>query len=175
MNWNEVVASLSRPHKIWSCVEPRKDGKRLIVAQRQSTALPSDNQNAATTKPLQSSFIDTIIAPLPAAASHSECRHRFSSRLSRHSKYRLNKKAYMELFERQNGRCAICGREEWEFRRLLCVDHDPLTEHVRGLLCDDCNLGLGKFKHDPALLRKAIKYLVSFCHGGRADADETRC
>jgi Recombination endonuclease VII len=67
----------------------------------------------------------------------------------------------MELFERQNGTCAICGREEWEKVKVLGVDHDHKTGRVRGLLCTDCNMGLGKFKDDPALLRKAIKYLGS--------------
>jgi hypothetical protein len=76
-------------------------------------------------------------------------------------KYGLSKKAYMELFERQSGRCAICGREDWETVKTLGVDHDHKTGRVRGLLCFDCNTGLGKFKDDPALLRKAIRYLGS--------------
>jgi energy-coupling factor transporter ATP-binding protein EcfA2 len=50
--------------------------KRLIVAQRQSTSLRSDNQKAATTKILASAIINTIITSLPAAASHSDCRNR---------------------------------------------------------------------------------------------------
>lgn len=50
--------------------------------------------------------------------------------------------------------CAICGGKE-----KLVVDHDHETDKVRGLLCFFCNLGLGNFRDNPQLLKKAIEYL----------------
>lgn len=50
--------------------------------------------------------------------------------------------------------CAICGGSE-----RLCVDHDHRTGMIRGVLCLNCNNGLGRFKDDPALLAAAAKYL----------------
>lgn len=65
---------------------------------------------------------------------------------------------YGELLQTQNGVCAICGEPESE-RQHLSVDHDHETNEVRGLLCNQCNTALGKFKDDPNRLRAAIKYL----------------
>lgn len=58
------------------------------------------------------------------------------------------------LLEMQGGVCAICGRPDPEH-----VDHDHATGKVRGILCFNCNGGLGQFRDDAAVLRNAIKYL----------------
>jgi hypothetical protein len=61
----------------------------------------------------------------------------------------------------QNGCCAICGTSEVEAPRgRLHLDHDHVTHVVRGLLCGNCNVGLGHFKDDPSRLRAAIDYLA---------------
>lgn len=64
---------------------------------------------------------------------------------------------YMALLESQNGKCAICGGEDEWFN--LAVDHCHDKKHVRGLLCSQCNRGLGLFRDSPDLLRKAAEYL----------------
>lgn len=51
--------------------------------------------------------------------------------------------------------CVICGVETTK----LVVDHCHKTGSIRGLLCTNCNLGLGHFKDDPLLLEFAIQYL----------------
>jgi hypothetical protein len=64
------------------------------------------------------------------------------------------------LIERQGGQCAICGRTP---SRLASwhVDHCHETGVVRGILCIDCNQGIGKFHEDPSRLRAAADYLES--------------
>jgi len=69
-----------------------------------------------------------------------------------------------QLFTEQNGRCAICGDEGLMFgegtqRDTLPLDHDHITGQIRGLLCIKCNRGLGLFKDNPDVLRKAADYL----------------
>lgn len=61
----------------------------------------------------------------------------------------------------QDGRCAICGATDARRRKSdrLNVDHDHATGAFRGLLCDPCNNGLGRFDDDPDRLRKAADYL----------------
>ena len=65
-----------------------------------------------------------------------------------------------EMREAQKCRCAICGvHETYTSRKLLAVDHDHGTGAVRGLLCGNCNSGLGHFKDNPEFLAAAIRDL----------------
>lgn len=67
---------------------------------------------------------------------------------------------YEMMLARQNGTCAICLTDcNRSTTKRLCVDRDHDTGTVRGLLCFQCNVGLGKFKDDPALLQAAIQYI----------------
>jgi hypothetical protein len=45
--------------------------------------------------------------------------------------------------------------------RYFHVDHDPDTGRARGLLCMECNTGIGELKHSPEILDLAISYLRS--------------
>jgi len=63
---------------------------------------------------------------------------------------------YETLKKAQKGLCAICKQTP---KTVLAVDHCHLTGKVRGLLCHQCNLGLGNFKDDEVKLQNAINYL----------------
>jgi hypothetical protein len=86
----------------------------------------------------------------------------------KHREYNLRKTYGLEPgdFERmlaaQGGVCAICGTDTPKGKGNFHVDHCHSTGAVRGLLCHDCNTGLGKFKDDTAQLQKAISYLNSY-------------
>lgn len=64
---------------------------------------------------------------------------------------------FSDQSNKQNGKCGICGVVP---QKTLCVDHNHSTGEIRGLLCHDCNMALGKFKDSEFLLLRAIKYLV---------------
>jgi hypothetical protein len=66
------------------------------------------------------------------------------------------------LISRQT--CEICGKRPESIARLR-IDHDHLTGKVRGLLCSNCNVGLGMFDDDPELLEQAAEYLREKMHG----------
>jgi Recombination endonuclease VII len=71
--------------------------------------------------------------------------------------YGLSPEQYRRLLKAQKGVCAICKRPPQY--RALCVDHCRVTKRVRGLLCNNCNTGLGLFGDDPVRLRAAAAYL----------------
>lgn len=73
--------------------------------------------------------------------------------------YGLTLDAYRGLLEAQHGVCAICGQVDTTAKQILSVDHCHDTGKVRGLLCHHCNVGLGHFRNDPALLSRAAEYL----------------
>ena len=75
-------------------------------------------------------------------------------------KYGLTVEGYEDLLIQQDGCCAICQDPE-SLARAMAVDHDHKTGQIRGLLCFDCNIVLGKMKDNPALLRRAAEYLES--------------
>lgn len=76
--------------------------------------------------------------------------------------YDISWEDYEEMFDNQNGCCAICKSKVSSSRTTrLFVDHCHDTTKVRGLLCSSCNHGLGLFKDSPTLLKRAINYLES--------------
>ena len=74
--------------------------------------------------------------------------------------FSISEVEYSVLFDAQKGVCAICFESDQSGRR-LAVDHDHKTGAVRGLLCSQCNIGLGNFKDDARRLEKALVYLNS--------------
>lgn len=73
--------------------------------------------------------------------------------------YGITSEDYDSMYIEQGGRCAICGLHQSELKKKLHVDHCHETSKVRGLLCDGCNIALGRMKDNPDILRNAIKYL----------------
>lgn len=60
------------------------------------------------------------------------------------------------------GICIICTRHESKTHRKLVIDHCHEKKIIRGLICDDCNRGLGSFKDSIWRLRRAVRYLEDF-------------
>ena len=74
--------------------------------------------------------------------------------------YGITGQQRLALEMNQQGCCAICRKSaEMEGKR-LSIDHCHESSLVRGLLCTNCNNGLGRFKHDVALLQRAVAYLL---------------
>jgi hypothetical protein len=81
-------------------------------------------------------------------------------------KYGLDLNKYKAIHDLQNGLCKICGNPETALQpngrevKDLCIDHCHKTQVVRGLLCHNCNAGIGHFMDDIKRLKSAIDYLI---------------
>jgi hypothetical protein len=76
------------------------------------------------------------------------------------SRYGLTQEEHQDILVKQNNLCAICQKHIEG--KVLCVDHDHTTGKVRGLLCGNCNVGLGNFKDNTEVLQAAIAYLQKY-------------
>lgn len=74
--------------------------------------------------------------------------------------YGITREQFAEMSTLQGDLCKICQKPPSGKTR-LSVDHDHKTRKIRGLLCDNCNKGLGVFQDNPDLLAAAIEYLKS--------------
>jgi hypothetical protein len=71
----------------------------------------------------------------------------------------ISEEEYLELFIKQKGKCAICGIPQNRLNRRFDIDHIHGTSIVRGLLCGNCNMGIGQLRDSPRLLRAAADYI----------------
>lgn len=72
----------------------------------------------------------------------------------------ITQEEYLALHKKQGGKCGIC-RKRIRSRRFkaLAVDHCHDTGRIRGLLCSNCNTGLGLFKENPEAMLRAIEWI----------------
>jgi hypothetical protein len=75
-------------------------------------------------------------------------------------KYNITKEYFESLYLLQNNECAICKNKFLE--HMIDIDHSHKTNKIRGLLCPNCNAGLGLLGDNLNFLQKAIEYLNKY-------------
>lgn len=91
------------------------------------------------------------------ADSCKECRNH-KMVLKRHG---ITQEQLESMFLAQNYECAICHIHQNYLENQLSVDHCHSTGVIRGLLCSECNLMLGKARDSVLILESAIQYLLN--------------
>lgn len=71
-------------------------------------------------------------------------------------RYGISSDEFDALFKRQGSKCGICQRTD--AKQYVC-DHDHTTGAVRGILCRNCNSGIGKIGDTLERARQAVRYL----------------
>ena len=79
-------------------------------------------------------------------------------------RYNIGVEVFNEMFRLQDGKCLICASDLENIfldksGSPVAVDHNHTTGQIRGLLCKNCNSGIGYLKDSRSLLEKAIRYL----------------
>lgn len=79
--------------------------------------------------------------------------------------YGITRDEYDRRVQTQGDRCACCGTSEKGKgrngpRKLWCIDHDHVTGAIRGLLCHQCNAGIGNLGDNADGVRRALEYLT---------------
>ena len=75
-------------------------------------------------------------------------------------RYGISVEQWENMFDAQGRKCKICEKHEDTGYKHFVVDHCHTTGAIRGILCNKCNTGLGRFKDCPDELRKAMEYLL---------------
>ena len=99
--------------------------------------------------------------------ANAEARKRYLSYTMVYSlkrRYGIDAQTFLRLASHQDGKCAICQaplkKNTKTNHNNTHIDHDHKTGKVRGLLCGNCNNGLGRFQDDITLLQAAVVYLM---------------
>jgi Recombination endonuclease VII len=75
---------------------------------------------------------------------------------------RGTEKQWEKMFDSQGNTCAICGSLESGSKKGWHLDHCHKTKTIRFILCIHCNRGLGGFRDNPDLMRRAADTLEEF-------------
>lgn len=183
----EVKAARSKSQKTaWSNADERraklkesamaqgKDPKILEKRKASFAALPIEECNVCGLKAKKHAMTrhkakcgSTCAVPKCSEVHHMKgwCLHHF--KLSQYAKaHRITPEEMFSIFKRANGQCEICkkslglhGTKTRNSRNTACIDHCHTTGKVRGILCFNCNSGLGHLSDDVNTLKIAIKYL----------------
>ena len=93
-----------------------------------------------------------------------EARYHYAREWAFRNKYGITVADYDAMLAAQDGGCAICGAKESYTKngksKRLAVDHCHDTGTVRGLLCVNCNRGLGYLEDSTERLQRAIAYVA---------------
>ena len=162
----EVREKMNARERERYATDPKYKGRKLASSKsrRSRRYLEDPGYKVSENKRIRKSMADHPEYQLNKEANHkeklrSDPQYRDTQRdYQRAHKFRLAPGEYAEMEHEQGNRCAICQQENhhgWK----LAVDHHHSTGRIRGLLCHNCNVGIGQFSEDTHRMSGAIAYL----------------
>ena len=77
------------------------------------------------------------------------------------TRYGLSREDVQAILQLQGGGCGLCGVTVQANGKRLSVDHCHDSTFVRGILCEECNVLLGRIEKNEGWMLRAIEYLAS--------------
>lgn len=151
----KIHGELNHQQTILNKISPK--GKRYLRCR--------ECRNSSERKRLKIKYIKTPKKhekiKVPSFIKHEDKPHAYTIL----HRFKMSADDYYSMLEKQNGLCAICKKPETQLKKkynkvkMLSVDHCHSTGKIRGLLCHQCNAGLGSFKDSVTYLASAIDYI----------------
>lgn len=125
--------AMAKKMRAWRAANPEKD-----KASKRAWDLKNPGRSVAASKAWQARN------PKRVSANH------------RLWNYGLTQEGFDALVAQQRGLCPVCTKP---LGRKLCVDHDHVTNVVRGIIHQGCNVGIGLLGDTLAGVTRAVEYL----------------
>lgn len=75
--------------------------------------------------------------------------------------YGITQDDFDAMVKEQNGRCAMCQTTEpGGPHKIWAIDHCHTTGATRGLLCTQCNIGIGNLRDDPEVMLAGVSHVL---------------
>lgn len=169
-NWHKRSGSLCKEWKedFWAfvkCLAKRPTSYHLLRRINKSELLGPGNAEWVRSTPTTTEEGKRYLREY--AKAHREQNPDYHKERSLKRFHNMTLLEYRKLHVAQGGVCAICGKEEFVINprtgvpRELAVDHCHETGETRGLLCTNCNKGVGHFKDNIKIMEQAINYLLN--------------
>jgi hypothetical protein len=129
-----------KPYKIKN-IEKHRETKRLYERKRMQDPIYREKQREKSRKYY-----------LKNKNNYKGRKHKFRILKT----YGISDEDFLKMLEKQKNLCSLCGIY---LNKRKNIDHCHKTGKIRGILCTNCNMGLGLFKDSKEILGKAIIYL----------------
>lgn len=136
-------------------MEDISDWLKKELEKKEKKRLYMNGYSRKRKKALQNKGICPICEKRPSIENRVCCAECTIAKKAINTGNKKTKEIYQMLLIKQENKCAICNDE----MKKPQLDHDHTTGHIRGLLCHNCNIGLGLFKDSKKLLQTAMDYL----------------
>ncbi len=122
----------------------------------------AENLKAATIQRLAGTKCATCGKLFQAKSGKAKnCSPACSVRYQNKRKRKITPNLYDKMLEAQGGLCAICKTDKPGGKGDFHVDHNHVTGAIRGLLCHNCNTGIGSLGDDPMRIQAAAEHCMS--------------